>query len=189
MAGRKLQEAYGQRPQIVLAMPILVGTDGTLRMSKTTGNYVGIDEPPAEMYGKVMSIPDSALLNYYTLVTRYSPQQIANIKQGLSDGSLHPMRAGDTAAAHAEDQFARVFQAGLLPSEMPVHALRYAPINIIDLMVQASLARSKSEARRLVQQGGVRLDGQQIADIEQTISTEGVLQVGKRRFVRLERKS
>jgi tyrosyl-tRNA synthetase len=200
LAGRKLQEAFGQRPQVVIALPILVGTDGVLRMSKTTGNYVGIDEPAREMYGKVMSIPDSALLNFFTLVTRYGPQQIAALERGLADGSLHPMQAkkelareivsmyhGDESAARAEAHFQRVFQAGQLPAEMPVHVLGDAAVNVVDLLVEASLARSKSEARRLVQQGGVRLNGQPIADIAQTIPTEGVLQVGKRRFVRLER--
>jgi tyrosyl-tRNA synthetase len=149
-----------------------------------------------------MSIPDSALLNFYTLVTRYGPQQIAALERGLADGSHHPMQAkkelaseivsmyhGDEAAARAAAHFARVFQAGQLPAEMPLHVLDGAPVNVIELLVEAGLTRSKSEARRLIQQGGVRLDGQQIADIEQRISTEGVLQVGKRRFVRLQRKA
>ena len=201
MAGRKLQEAYGQRPQIVLTMPILVGTDGTLRMSKTTGNYVRIDDPPSEMYGKVMSIPDHALLNFYTLVTRYGPEQIAAVERGLADGSLHPMQAkkelareivsifyGDEAAELAADHFSRVFQGGQLPAEMPEHVLS-APVNVVDLLVQAKLTRSKSEARRLVQQGGVRLDGGQIKDIANVVTAEGVIQVGKRKFVQLKRQT
>ena len=93
LAGRKLQEAYGQRPQICITLPILVGTDGHLRMSKSTGNYVGIDEPPEEQYGKVMSIPDEAMLQYYRLVTRLTPAQIAEIEIGLGGGRLHPRDA------------------------------------------------------------------------------------------------
>jgi tyrosyl-tRNA synthetase len=201
MAGRKLQEAYGQRRQIVITMPILVGTDGHERMAKSTGNTVNIDDPPNEMYGKVMSIPDSVLLNFFTLVTRYGPQQIAAIERGLADGSLHPMQAkkelareivsslhGDEAAEQAEGHFGRVFQAGQLPSEMPVHVLD-APLNVVDLLVEAKLTRSKSEARRLVQQGGVRLDGEQIRDIARVVESEGVLQVGKRKFVQVKRQT
>ena len=90
LVGRRLQEIFGQRPQICLTFPILVGTDGYLRMSKTTGNYIGIEEPPEEMYGKVMSLPDHAMLDYYTLVTRFTPDQIATINRGLGNGSLHP---------------------------------------------------------------------------------------------------
>ena len=200
MAGRKLQEAYGQRPQVVLTMPILVGTDGHQRMSKTTGNTIGIDEPPEGMYGKVMSIPDEAMLNFYTLVTRYGPQQIAKVERALAEGTLHPMDAkkrlareivsafhGDEAAARAAAHFARVFQAGRLPAHMPVHPLDVPETNVIDLLVEAGLTHSKSEARRLVQQGGVRLDGEQIVDIGHVITADGerVLQVGKRKFVRL----
>ncbi|MDH4208387.1 MAG: tyrosine--tRNA ligase, partial [Anaerolineae bacterium] len=90
LVGRKLQEVFGQRPQICLTFPILVGTDGYLRMSKSTGNYIGIDEPPEEMYGKVMSLPDHAMLDYFTLVTRYQPNQLVALRAGLADGSLHP---------------------------------------------------------------------------------------------------
>ena len=116
MAGRKLQESYGQRPQTVLTLPILVGTDGHLRMSKSTGNYIGISEPAEQMYGKVMSIPDSAMLNYFTLVTRFGPDEIAATERGLADGTLNPMEAkmrlareivsiyhGDQAATEAEE--------------------------------------------------------------------------------------
>jgi tyrosyl-tRNA synthetase len=200
MAGRKLQEAYGQQPQVVLTMPILVGTDGHQRMSKTTGNTIGIDESPEDMYGKVMSIPDEALLNYSILITRYGPEQIAALERDLAEGTLHPMEAkkrlareivsvfhSDEAATRAEAHFGRVFQAGQLPAQMPVYLLDVPEVNVIDLLVKTGLTRSKSDARRLVQQGGVRLDGEQIKDIGQMIAADGerVLQVGKRKFVRL----
>ena len=201
MAGRKLQESFGHRPQVALTLPILVGTDGHLRMSKTTGNYIGISEPPDQMYGKLMSIPDSAMLNYYTLITRFGPDEIAAVERGLADGTLNPMAAkmrlareivsiyhGDQAAMQAEAQFRQVFQDRGLPSEadIPVYHLQ-AEINVVDLLVEAGLCSSKSQARRLIEQGGVRLDGQALASIEQMVSPSeaGILQVGKRRFVRL----
>ena len=201
MAGRKLQEHFGQRPQVMLTLPVLVGTDGHLRMSKTTGNYIGIDEPPREMYGKVMSIPDHVMLNYYALITRFSPDQVAAAERGLADGSLHPMEAkmtlareivsryhDDGAAARAEAHFQRVFQQRDLPTDMPVYRPGDAEVNVIDLLVGAGLVPSKSQARRLVAQGGVKLDGVKIVDTAFIVSAQdgSVLQVGKRKFVRLE---
>jgi tyrosyl-tRNA synthetase len=199
LVGRKLQEVFGQRPQICLTFPILVGTDGYLRMSKTTGNYIGIDEPPEEMYGKLMSLPDHAMLDYFTLVTRYQPGQIAALRNGLADGSLHPRDVkmelareivsifhGDAAAQEAEEHFRTVFQEGELPPDMPTHVLE-GPANIVDLLSATELASSKGEARRLIQQGGVRLNGEKVDSIDQVVEVkqEAVLQVGKRKFLRL----
>ncbi len=202
MAGRVLQRAFGQQPQIAITLPILVGTDGHLRMSKTTGNAIGINEPPEEIYGKVMSIPDEAMLNYYNLVTRFSPAEIAALQRGLEDGRLHPMEVkmklaretvsifhSDQAATEAEEHFKTVFQERELPPDMPIHRIS-APQNVVDLLTETGLVRSKSEGRRLVQQGGVRLDGKKVADIDTSISPPDseaglILQVGKRRFVKL----
>jgi tyrosyl-tRNA synthetase len=202
MAGRKLQEAFGQKPQIALTTPILVGTDGHLRMSQTTGNYIGINEPPEEIYGKVMSIPDHAMLDYYTLVTRFGPDEVAAVERGLVNGSLHPMEAkrqlareivsifhNDEAAAGAEAHFKKVFQERELPGEIPAHRPTASEMNIVDLLVATDLAKSKSEARRLIGQGGVRLDGEKVGSIELMVSVKSgmILQVGKRRFARLIR--
>lgn len=198
VAGRKLQEAYGQRPQIGIILGILPGTDGHMKMSKSLGNHIPIMAPPDEMYGKVMSLPDHVMPIYFKLVTRYSPAQIAAIEQGLADGSLHPRDVkmelareivsifhGDEAAAEAEERFRTVFQRRELPPEMPEYHLS-APQNIVDLLAEAGLAASKSEARRLVQQGGVRLNGERIEEIGFTVPLrEGTLQVGRRRFLRL----
>jgi len=199
MAGRKLQEALGQRPQICLTLPILVGTDGYQRMGQSRGNYIGVDEPPEEMYGKVMSIPDHAMRNYSDLLSNFEPAQIADLEQRIASGELHPMEAkmmlardivtiyhDAQAAARAEAHFKRVFQRGELPKDMPIHKLT-APQNIVDLLLEVGLAPSKSQARRLVTQGGVRLDGEQVESIEETMmpGREAILQVGKRRFVRL----
>jgi tyrosyl-tRNA synthetase len=199
LVGRKLQEAFGQRPQIAITLPILVGTDGQLRMSKSTGNYIGIDEPPEQQYGKVMSIPDVAMLEYYKLVTRFEPSQIAQIKADLESGQLHPRDAkmrlareivsifhGDDSAVQAEEHFKTVFQQRELPPDMPAHALS-GPSNIVDLMLAAGMVSSKREARRLIEQQGVKLDGV-IVDSADAVIEPGmaeVLQVGRRRFVQL----
>jgi tyrosyl-tRNA synthetase len=199
LVGRKLQEAFGQRPQICLTFPILVGTDGYLRMSQTTGNYIGIEEPPEEIYGKVMSLPDHAMLDYYTLVTRFTPDQIAALNLGLANGSQHPRDVkmqlareivsifhGDHAAQQAEEHFRTVFQEGDLPPELPTYPLKGAS-NVVDLLVDTRLTKSKSEARRLIQQGGVRLNGEKVESPEVVVTSDAaaVLQVGKRKFVRL----
>jgi tyrosyl-tRNA synthetase len=181
-------------------VPILVGTDGRMRMSKTTGNYIGIDEAPEEMYGKVMSIPDQVMLDYYTLVTRYKPHQVEAVRQGLSTGTLHPMQAkkqlaheivtifhGQQVADQAQAHFERVFQKRDLPAEMPVHSVLVPEHDIVDLLVATKLARSKSQARQLIEQGGVRVDGRKVRHFERTLSVRDgtILQAGRRRFVRL----
>ncbi|NOZ28245.1 MAG: tyrosine--tRNA ligase [Chloroflexi bacterium] len=199
LAGRKLQEYFGQRPQVIITLPILVGTDGTLRMSKTTGNAIGINEPPEEMYGKIMSIPDSAMLNYFNLLTRYPPSRIREIEEGLRSGKLHPRDVkmelareivsiyhGDEAVGPAEEHFKRVFQQRKLPEDMPEYRLAQ-PQSVLDVLVGAGLVSSRSEGRRLIRQGGVRLDGQVVQQIDMPITPNGerVLQVGRRRFVRI----
>ena len=199
MAGRKLQESFGQKPQVCLTLPILVGTDGHLRMSKSTGNYVGIDEPAEVKYGKTMSIPDSAMRNWAELVTRWTPVQVDELLESVAQGHLHAMDAkkklaweiasifdGDDAADRAAAHFERVHQQRKLPKDMPTRELE-GPTNIVDIIHAAGFARSKSEARRLVQQGAVRLDDERVDDIGAEIdaSVERVLQVGKRRFLKL----
>jgi len=199
LAGRKLQEAFGQKPQVCLTFPILVGTDGTLRMSKSTGNYIGIDEPPEDKYGKTMSIPDSAMRNWFELVTRWTPGQIDVLLEAVERGEIHPMEAkkklaweivsifdGDEAAGKAAARFARVHQQRQLPQEMPTHMLA-GPTNVVEIIHAAGFTPSKSQARRLVQQGAVKLDGERVTGIETEITVEGekILQVGKRRFLRL----
>ena len=199
LAGRKLQEGFGQKPQIAITLPILVGTDGQLRMSKSTGNYIGVDEPPEQQYGKVMSIPDEAMPQYYRLVTRFEPAQIAQIEADLESGRLHPRDAkmqlareivsifhGSDAAAEAEEHFKAVFQQRELPPDMPEHILS-SPTSIVDLMSATGMVGSKREARRLIQQGGVKLDGE-VVDSADSLVEPGqakVLQVGRRRFVQL----
>lgn len=199
IAGRKLMESFGLRPQTILTFPILVGTDGVLRMSKSTGNHIGISEPPEVMFGKAMSIPDSAMRNYADLVTRWSPQDIYEKFTALERGELHPRDLkmqlafeiveifhSREAAEAAQDHFRTVFQQRELPSDMPTLRL-LQPVSLLDLLTNAGLAPSKSEARRLVQQGGVKLDGERIDDFNLTMTPGGerVLQVGRRKFLKL----
>jgi len=200
MAGRKLQEAFGQKPQVCIITPILVGTDGNLRMSKSTGNYVGIDDTPEDKYGKTMSIPDSAMRNWFVLITRWPQKQIDELMEAVERGEVHPMEAkkklaweivsifdGDEAADGAAAHFERVHQERKLPQDIPALTLD-GPTNVVDIIHAAGFARSKSQARRLVQQGAVRLDGERIESIEAELGAETgeqILQVGKRRFVRL----
>ncbi len=198
MAGRKLQEVHGQLPQIAITLPILVGTDGHIRMSKSVGNYIGISEAPEVMYGKTMSIPDEAMSNYLNLVTRWTPERIAEVEAALQAGNIHPMEVkkqlawevvdifyGSEAADAAAEHFARVHQQRELPEDMPTFAMTEAT-RLVDLLHAAGLAGSKSDARRLIQQGGVRLGNEVISDMDFTVPVEeAILQVGKRRFLRL----
>jgi tyrosyl-tRNA synthetase len=199
LAGRKLMEAFGMKPQTILTFPILVGTDGNLRMSKTTGNHIGINEAPEVMFGKVMSIPDSAMRDYADLVTRWSPQDITEYFDRLRAGEMHPRDLkkrlareivavfhGPAAAAEAEEYFRKFVQEGELPSEMPEITLP-ASMTLADLLMSTGLVPSKSELRRLVQQGGVRLDGNKVDDPNLIVEPTGtrVLQIGKRKFLRV----
>jgi tyrosyl-tRNA synthetase len=199
MAGRKLQEAEGQRPQIPLTMPILVGTDGTVRMSKSARNYVAIAEAPEDQYGKTMSIPDASMANWFELASSLAPRDIRALLAQVDAGTLHPMDAkkrlasdivtlfhGPDAALRAAQHFERTVQEGQRPDDVAVFPLA-EPMGVLDLITAAGLASSNSEARRLVVQGGVRLDGQVITDPGVVIApgAERLLQVGKRRFVRI----
>ena len=198
MAGRKLQEVFGQKPQVCITYPVLVGTDGEMKMSKSIGNYIGVDEPPEEQYGKVMSLPDNVMLQYFSLVTRWLPDQIAAIQADLEQDRIHPMEAkkklaweivdtfnGSDAADAAAAHFEKVHQAGEFPTDMPTFTLK-KPTNIIDLLAATALCKSKGEARRVVQQGGIRIDGNLVsAAATQVQPREAVLQRGKRHFVRL----
>ena len=199
MAGRKLQEAYGQRPQVLVTLPILVGTDGVKRMSKSQGNYIGISESPETMYGKVMSIPDHAMANYMNLVTRWTPQEIGDIEERMGNEVTHPRDAKmllareivsslyhDQAAEEAQVHFRTVYQQGQLPSDMQEYKLE-AQCRLVDLIASLNLTSSKSETRRLIRQGGIKLDGKRVEGIDTTIAPDGqkILQVGKHTFVRL----
>jgi tyrosyl-tRNA synthetase len=199
IAGRKLMEAFDLRPQTILTFPILVGTDGVLRMSKSTGNHIGINEPPEVMFGKVMSIPDSAMRNFFDLVTRFSNEEINRKFSQFEAGELHPrdlkvqlafeivdIFQGREAAEAAQEHFRTVFQQREMPTDMPELKL-VQPVSLVDILTNSGHAGSKSEVRRLVQGGGVKLDGERVDDANLTIAPdrEHVLQVGRRKFIKL----
>jgi tyrosyl-tRNA synthetase len=200
-AGRKIMEYYGVRPNIGVLLGILPGTDGVVRMSKSLGNHIPLMADPNDMYGKVMSVPDSAMPLYFKLLTRFSPDRIEAVERDLQSGKLHPRDAkmtlareiveiyhGPEQAASAEEQFRLVFQQSELPADIPVIAVREGQ-RLVDLMTEHGLAKSKSDARRLIEQGGVRLAGETAKDSNAAVQLEGdpVLQVGKRKFVRLKK--
>jgi tyrosyl-tRNA synthetase len=200
MAGRKLMEAHGMTPQVVLTFPILVGTDGELRMSKSTGNLIGINEAPGVIYTKVLNLPDHTFRNYAELVTRWPQERLEQLVAELASGSVNPREIkaelakeivsifhGDEAADQAAKDAARMHE-GSAPSDAPSFAL-CAETGILDILTQAGLVRSKSDARRLIQQGGVRIDREVVTDAGLTLAppngAEIVVQVGKQRFLRI----
>ena len=219
LLARQIQKSYGQPPQIIITMPILEGTDGVEKMSKSLGNYIGISEDPYEMYSKIMSIPDELIFRYFRLLTDLKAEEIGSKEKALSKGILHPKEAKkdlarwivsfywDTSSAKAtEDKFERVFERGELPADIlyvdvsdsvsvsesvDARASKGDTIWIVKLLELTGLAKTRSEARRLIEGGAVRCDGKKIEDINVEISlrNEHVLQVGRRRFRRVGKKA
>lgn len=198
VAGRKLQEALGQKPLVGIITGILPGTDGVQRMSKSTGNIVPINTGAEDMYGKLMSIPDFAMGKYMRLVTRWSPHEIDALEKELADGKAHPRDVkmklareivsifyGEADSQSAQEAFVKLFQQKENPEEMPEIQLQ-AGQTVLDVLLAAKLVASKSEARRLFGQRGVRLDGETLERGEVPFPHPGVLQVGKRKFVRVK---
>jgi len=222
MAGRTLQRAKGVRPLVAVCLPLLIGTDGALKMSKSTGNSILIDEAPSEQYGKLMSIPDSLITNYFTLLTDVPGEELQAIEKGIVDGSMHPMDTkkrlartivamlhGEEAAEAAQAEFERVFQQGAIPEEFEltikwddlpfqlqptgfssVEELKQARradmpdfVNVAKLVSQ-SFGVSMSEARRLVQQGAVRVNGK-VVNMTAAILGDSIVQVGPHRFLKV----
>ncbi len=198
VAGRKLQEALGQRPLVGVIVGILPGTDGLQRMSKSTGNVIPIHTNAEDMYGKLMSLPDFAMEKYMWLVTRWTPRQIESLLQEVASGAMHPRDAkmklaheivdifyGGADARAAEEAFIRMFQHKEIPEEMREFGLKPGA-SVTDVLLETGLAASKSEARRLIDQKGVRLDGEALERGDIPFPHPGVLQAGKRRFVRVK---
>jgi tyrosyl-tRNA synthetase len=197
VAGRKLQESLGQRPLVGIITGILPGTDGVQRMSKSTGNVVPINSGANDMFGKLMSIPDSAMGLYMRLATRWNPNLIDETETNLAAGRLHPRDAkmqlaneiveifyGQAEAAAARDQFVHTFQHKQVPQAIPEYRLRSGQ-TVLDVLLDSKLASSRSDARRLFDQKGVRLDGVTLDQGDIPFPHDGVLQVGKRRFLRV----
>ena len=199
LQARPLQTRRGQEPQNLISMRMLVGLDGTEKMSQSLGNYVAFNDTPEDMYGKIMSIPDHVILEYFEMVTRVPMPEIMEVKAELKAGKnprdfkmrlareVVEIYHGKTAVSGAEQHFVQIFQKGENPEEMELLSVKQAKVNIVDLVVECKMANSKSDARRLVEQGGVRIGDEKIEDIETEIdlSSERVLRVGKRQFKRI----
>jgi len=209
LVGRELQTMMGQRPQQCFMTPLLIGTDGTQKMSKSLGNYIGVAEPPNEMYGKVMSISDNLILQYFELLTGVSDEELEDFRQKLSSQSVNPMELkkrlarelvtqlhGANAAAEAEEHFVRVFQKRESPEEIVECHVSFAKlkaqrageqdIDVTRLLTELGMAKSRSEASRLITQGAVSIvGGQTITSPIAIIPSGSVIKVGKRRFAKV----
>jgi tyrosyl-tRNA synthetase len=200
MMGRVVQERYGMEAQVAMTMPLLVGTDGVKKMSQSIGNYIGVEDAPEEMFGKTMSIPDTSMVEWFRLAADVDPEEASEIESGLVSGELHPgetkrrlARAvtalywGDDAAEDAENAFDQVFKLGGMPDDIESFALSEEDPVPLPALIRDALGLSGSEARRLLTQGAVKLDGEvvQAQELGKDQLEGRVLQVGKRRFVRL----
>jgi tyrosyl-tRNA synthetase len=205
LVGRDIQREYNQEPQVIVTTPLLEGLDGVQKMSKSLGNYIGIAEPARQIYGKIMSLSDPLMLRYYELLSDLDTAVLEREKQRMAAGAVNPRDLkmalgremvtrfqGAAAAAEAEREFQRMFQRGGLPDDIDEPQVRLsgpqaAALGIVPLLVQAGLAPSNSEARRLIQQSAVRVDGQRVSDVNArlTANEPHLLQVGRRRFARI----
>ncbi|OGX15687.1 MAG: tyrosine--tRNA ligase [Omnitrophica WOR_2 bacterium RBG_13_41_10] len=189
LVGRDLQKDFGQMPQVIIMMPLLEGTDGVRKMSKSLENYIGIDETADSIFGKVMSISDELMWKYYELLTdedletvkKMHPKEAKLNLAGVIVSNYH----GRDDARKAKDAFQQVFSRKELPDEMPQYEIKGKSLSIVEILTESGLVGSKNEARRLIQQGGVYLDGEKISKEDTVISKEGILKAGKRRFLKL----
>ncbi len=203
LVGRDIQREFGMEPQVILTMPLIVGTDGVEKMSKSLNNYIGITESPKEIFGKTLSIPDTLIYNYFELATGVSKDELLNIQQQLDNQKINPrdlkrrlaktlvsMYHSKDAAEEAEEEFDKIFVKKEIPEDIPVVEFNNGEleINILDLIHRLNFAASRSEAKRLVLQGGVSIDGKKIEDASAIIHLKGenVLKVGKRKFIKIK---
>jgi tyrosyl-tRNA synthetase len=195
MAGRRLQEAFGQKPLICLTFPVLVGTDGVDRMSKSRGNYIGIAETPENIYGKTMSIPDNIILQYFELLTNTSDEELTDFKKQLESG-VNPMSLKKSLAKElvtqfysvkdaqaAEEHFEKTVQNKEIPDEIEEYKIQQE-ISFSQLLAQSGLAASRSEAVRLIKQGAVTIDGKKLSDVNEIVPRGVTIKVGKRRYLK-----
>ena len=207
LAGRELMEKLGKEPQICLTMPLLEGTDGVRKMSKSYGNYVGLTDAPNDMFGKVMSIPDEMMTKYYRLASTLSVDEIDKIEEGLANDTLHPNKVkralarnivaayhSEAEAQEAEEAFDRQFKQHEIPEDVPEFAADLTPndegkVYVAKILADAGLCKSAGEARRMIDQGGVKINGEALPAKEYNVAPErlagAVLQVGKRKFAKL----
>jgi len=196
-AARKVMAFLGARPNVAIILGILPGTDGVVKMSKSLGNHIPINTTPGDMYGKVMSLPDFAMPSFHRLVTRWTPEQIAAVESGLACGQIHPRDAkmalaheivssfySEEEAAAAEAAFVRTYQQHAAPEDMPHYALQPGQ-TVLDVLIASGLAPSRAEARRLLSQGGIRLDGAPLNNPQAPFPGPGILQAGKRKYIKV----
>ena len=205
LVGRDIQREFGIAPQVIITMPLLVGTDGVEKMSKSYDNYIGINDSPKDIYGRTLSIPDNLIYTYFELATDVSNDELNKIKEDLSNQQVNPrdikralarklveMYHSKQAAVDAENEFDNIFVKKGLPDEIPEFQFEDGinEIDILDLIVKVGFAPSKGEARRLVTQGGVTINGEKISDFKAVINLENefILKVGKRNFIKITRK-
>jgi tyrosyl-tRNA synthetase len=203
LVGRELQRGWGQAPQTVITMPLLEGLDGINKMSKSLGNYIGINESPDDIFGKIMSITDELMVRYYELLSDLSLDELGKLQNGLRDGTIHPMEAkkalgrelvgryhGSLEADAAVENFVRRFRDNQVPEEMADVTLDCdtGTILLCKALAEAGLVKSNSEGRRTILQGGVKVDSEKVSDenCELYKGKEYVIQVGKRRFARIK---
>ena len=201
LVGRDIQREHGQEPQVILTMPLLVGTDGVEKMSKSYDNYIGISESPKEIFGKTLSIPDNLIYIYYELASDISASELKGVKQQLEDSKVNPrdikrklartlvrMYHSEDAAIQAEEEFDKIFIKKEIPDEIEEFKIddNNQEFNILDLILKVNFAPSKGEARRLVTQGGVSINGNKLTDFNSNVKlSDGmVLKVGKRKFIK-----
>ncbi len=199
LMGRTLQKVWGQTPQVVMTMPLLEGLDGVNKMSKSLGNYIGISEVANDIYGKILSVSDDLMFRYYELLSDLSVSEIGELKKGLEDGSLHPKKVkqqlareltarfyDQQAAENAEENFEKVFSKHQTPDEIPefLCAIDDGEIWLPKLLAEAGLVKGTGEARRMIKQNAVSLDGDKVNDVDFQVETSGevLIKVGKRRF-------
>lgn len=191
LVGRDMQKDFGQDAQVVLTMPLLEGTDGVNKMSKSLGNYIAINDKPGEMFGKIMSVSDELMLKYYTLLTNENLEEIRKMHPKEAKVNLakiiiaqyHGTKEADAAA----EEFTRIFSSKELPLDMPVYKLD-GEKSVVDICAESGLVKSKNETRRLIQQGGLEFESQKITDISAKINSDGVLKIGSRRFLKVCRR-
>ncbi len=202
IVGRELQKEYGQAPQCIVLMPLLEGLDGVKKMSKSLGNYIGITEPPLQMYGKIMSITDELMLRYYELLSHISNEELEALKRGIKDGSIHPKKAkedlameivarywGNDEAEKAREEFNRIFKERQLPDEIPevLYSFDGEDVWLPQILKSTGICKSTGEAMRLIKQGGITVDSERVTDTQYRLSPgEHIIKIGKRRFYKIK---
>lgn len=199
LVGRQLLREYDCEPQIALTMPILEGLDGVQKMSKSLGNYIGVNEDPYEMFGKTMSIPDELIVRYFELITRIPMDEVKAMQAGMEAGKLNPRDAkmklareiittyhGEKAALEAQEKFRLVFSRGDIPDDIPEVTIKETDIWLPRFLTDNNMVESTSEARRMLKQGAVKIDGDKLSEENITVADGMVIQVGKRRFIRIK---